>query len=75
MESKSVNETKAAYNLENGKETAEFFRAYLGSEMEIQSYEFDEEQEINYMYPSIFTVSADVTNDTVKQITFFEVDE
>lgn len=75
LESNSVNETKATYNLENGKETAEFFRAYFGSEMEIQSYEFYEEQETNYMYPSIFTVSADVTNDTVKQITFFEVDE
>lgn len=73
--SESDNKTKFTYNLENGKETAEYFRAYFGSEMKIQPYEFDEEQEINYMYPSIFTVTADVANDTVKQITFFEVDE
>jgi len=58
--SESDNKTKFTYNLENGKETAEYFRAYFGSEMKIQPYEFDEEQEINYMYPSIFTVTADV---------------
>ncbi|WP_414838604.1 hypothetical protein [Carnobacterium sp. TMP28] len=75
LKSESVNELKATYNLESGKETAEFFRAYFGSEMMIQPYEFDEEQEINYMYPSIFTVTADAANDTVRQITFFEVDE
>ncbi|MCA9765901.1 MAG: hypothetical protein KC455_05740 [Carnobacterium sp.] len=75
VESGLANEVKARYNLENGKETAEFLRMYFGSEMTIQAYEFDEEQEINYMYPSVFTVTADLANDTVRQITFFEVDE
>lgn len=73
--SESTNQEKGAYNLESGQETAEFFRDYFGSEMELQPYEFEEEQEMNYMYPDIFTVSADAESDRVQQITFFDVDE
>lgn len=42
--------------------------------MEIEAYEFDQELEMNYMYPEIFTLSADVADDTARQITFLEVD-
>lgn len=75
LESGSVNEKVAAYNPENGEETADFFRDYFGAQAEIYLNKFEEEQEMNYMYPEIFTVSADIVSDTVKQITFFEVDE
>ncbi|WP_188204267.1 hypothetical protein [Desemzia incerta] len=74
-ESESVDENKAAYDLENGKETAEFFKEYFGLEGEIDAYEFEEEQEMNYMYPEIFNVTADATSDKVTQITFFDVNE
>lgn len=74
LESESVDEEGATYNPENGEEMAEFFRDYFGAEMEISVYEFEQEQEMNDMYPEIFTVSADAADDTVKQITFFEVD-
>lgn len=42
--------------------------------MEIEAYEFEQELEINYMYPENFTLSADVADDTVRQITFLELD-
>ena len=75
MESKLINEKKAAYNLESGEETAEFFRDYFGTQVEASIYDFEEEQETNYMYPEIFTLSADSASDAVEQITFFAVDE
>lgn len=74
-DSESDNEKKFAYNPESGEETAEFFREYYGSEMEIDPYEFEEEQEMNYMYPAIFTVSADANSDKINQIVFFDVNE
>ena len=74
LKSESGSEEKATYNPGNGEEMAEFFRNYFGAEVEISVYEFEQEQEMNYMYPEIFTVSADATDDTVRQITFFEVD-
>lgn len=46
----------------------------VNQSMEIVPNEFEQEQERNYAYPEIFTVSADIANDTVRQITFFEVD-
>lgn len=75
VESKSINEKKATYNLESGEETAEFFSDYFGTEMEASIYDFEEEQKINYMYPDIFTLSADSASDAVEQITFFAVDK
>ncbi|EDP68065.1 hypothetical protein CAT7_00860 [Carnobacterium sp. AT7] len=74
LESESVSEKKATYNPENGEEMAEFFRDYFSAQVEINAYEFEQEQEMNYMYPEIFIVSSDVADDTVRQITFFEVD-
>ena len=74
-ESEPVTENKAVYNLESGKEMAEFFRDYFGLQMELYIDEFEEEQEMYYMYPEIFTVTADPASDTVQQITFFDVDE
>lgn len=75
MESKSINEKKATYNLESGEETAEFFSDYFSTQMEVAIYNFEEEQETNYMYPEIFTLSADSASDAVEQITFFAVDK
>ena len=75
MESKLINEEKATYNLESGEETTEFFSDYFGTQVEASIYDFEEEQETNYMYPEIFTLSADSTNDAVKQITFFAVNK
>ena len=49
----------ATNNPENGEEMAELFRAYYGAQMEIYSNKFEQEQEKNYVYPKIFTVSAD----------------
>ena len=74
-ESESANGEKFTYNPESGEETAEFFRDYYGSEMEIDPYEFEEEQEMNYMYPAVFTVSADAKSDKINQIVFFDVNE
>ncbi|MFL2146456.1 hypothetical protein [Desemzia sp. FAM 24101] len=54
---------------------AEFFRDYFGLQMELYIDEFEEEQERHYMYPEIFTVTADVASDTVQKITFFDVEE
>ena len=75
MESKSINEKKATYNLESGEETAEFFSDYFGTQLEVCVYDFEDEQEINYMYPEIFTLSADSASDAVEQITFFAIDK
>lgn len=75
MESKSINEKKATYNLESGEETAEFFSDYFGTQVEASIYDFEDEQETNYMYPEIFTLTADSASDAVKQITFFGVDK
>ena len=75
MESGSINEKKATYNLESGEETTEFFSDYFGTQMEVSIYDFEEEQEINYMYSEIFTLSADSASDAVEQITFFGVDK
>ena len=75
MESKSINEKKATYNLESGEEMTEFFSDYFGAQMEVSVYDFEEEQETNYMYSDIFTLSADSASDAVKQITFFGVDK
>lgn len=75
MESGSINEKKATYNLESGEETTEFFSDYFGKQMEVSVYDFEEEQETNYMYSDIFTLSADSASDAVKQITFFGVDK
>lgn len=75
MESGSINEKKAAYNLESGEETTEFFSGYFGKQMEVSIYDFEEEQETNYMYSDIFTLSADSASDAVEQITFFGIDK
>lgn len=75
MESKSINEKKATYNLESGEETAEFFSDYFGTQVEASIYDFEEEQETNYIYSEIFTLSADSASDAVEQITFFAVDK
>lgn len=75
MESKMINEKKGAYNLESGEETAEFFSDYFGTQVEASIYDFEEEQETNYMYPEIFTLSADSASDAVEQITFFALDK
>lgn len=75
MESGSINEKKAAYNLESGEETTEFFSGYFGTQMEVSIYDFEEEQETNYMYSDIFTLSADRVSDAVEQITFFGIDK
>lgn len=75
MESGSINEKKAAYNLESGEETTEFFSDYFGTQMEVSIYDFEEEQETNYMYSDIFTLSADSASDAVEQITFFGVNK
>lgn len=75
MESKSINEKKATYNLESGEETAEFFSDYFVTQLEVCVYDFEDEQEINYMYPEIFTLSADSASDAVEQITFFAIDK
>lgn len=75
MESKSINEKNAAYNLESGEEMAEFFSDYFGTQLEASVYDFEDEQETNYMYPEIFTLSADSASDVVEQITFFALDK
>lgn len=75
IESKMINEKKGAYNLESGEETAEFFSDYFGTQVEASIYDFEEEQETNYMYPEIFTLSADSASDAVEQITFFALDK
>ncbi|MEK4947800.1 hypothetical protein [Carnobacterium sp. FSL W8-0810] len=75
IESESVNEKRATYNLESGEETAEFFSDYFGTQMEVSIYDFEDEQETNYMYSEIFTLSADSASDAVEQITFFALDK
>ncbi len=75
MENKSINEKKATFNLESREETTEFFSDYFGTQLEVSIYDFQDEQETNYMYPEIFTLSAYSASDAVEQITFFGVDK